>query len=123
MPVNPNGKLDRKALPAPSAAHAVSTRAYVAPRTDVEHTLADIWCEVLRLEKVGVHDNFFELGGHSLLATQVMSRIQETFEVNLPLKKFFEVSTIDELAVLIDAQLIEQISMLSDEDAEAMVER
>ena len=62
--------------------------AFVAPRTDTEALLANLWSDVLRVEMIGIYDNFFDLGGHSLLATQVMSRIRETFNVNMPLRYF-----------------------------------
>ncbi|MGB7926381.1 MAG: amino acid adenylation domain-containing protein, partial [Pyrinomonadaceae bacterium] len=75
MPLTPNGKLDRHALPAPEQNRSEPGNEYVAPRTPVEEILASLWAEVLRVERVGIHDNFFELGGHSLLATQLISRI------------------------------------------------
>jgi amino acid adenylation domain-containing protein len=100
LPVNPNGKLDRKALPAPDFASEEET--YVAPRTPVEEVLAGIWSEVLGVERLGVHDSFFELGGHSLLATQAVSRVRELFGVELPLRALFEGPTVAELAVRVE---------------------
>jgi amino acid adenylation domain-containing protein len=102
FPFTPNGKIDRKALPAPDFAQLQSEE-YVAPRNEAEEQLSIIWQEVLGVERVGVHDIFFELGGHSLLATQVMSRIRQTFEVEVPLRKLFEFNTIDTLATQIQS--------------------
>jgi natural product biosynthesis luciferase-like monooxygenase protein/amino acid adenylation domain-containing protein len=96
LPLTPNGKVDRKALPAPEGRPEIDE--YVAPRTPVEEVLAGIWCEVLRLDRVGVHDNFFELGGHSLLAMRMIVRVGNAFEVDLPLRAWFEAPTVCELA-------------------------
>jgi len=91
----PNGKIDRRALYQLSVdSYQSSNDAFVAPRTPDEELLAGIWADVLGIERVGIHDNFFELGGHSLLATQVMSRICDTFSVELPLRQLFESPTI-----------------------------
>jgi amino acid adenylation domain-containing protein/non-ribosomal peptide synthase protein (TIGR01720 family) len=97
MPLTPNGKVDRRALPAPDL-HNERTEKYVAPRTPIEEILVQIWSQVLKVEQVGIHDNFFELGGHSLLATQVLSRIRDRFKVKLPLHELFNTPTIAELA-------------------------
>ena len=94
FPLTPNGKIDRKALPSPTGLRPELESAYVAPRTEIERTIAAIWQAVLRLEKVGIHDNFFEVGGYSLLATQVISRINKAFQVDLSLRSFFEDPTI-----------------------------
>jgi acyl-CoA synthetase (AMP-forming)/AMP-acid ligase II/acyl carrier protein len=104
IPLTPNGKVDRKALPKPQADGA-SAQGYVAPRTDAEQKIAAVWQEVLNRERVGVNDDFFELGGHSLLATQVMSRINKLFNIQLPLRRFFEATTIEALAEVIDISL------------------
>ncbi|OLF52336.1 non-ribosomal peptide synthetase [Pseudomonas chlororaphis] len=101
LPLNANGKLDRKALPALEIGQ-LQSEDYLAPRSELEQTLADIWAEVLKVERVGVRDNFFELGGHSLLATQIASRVQKTLQRNVPLRAMFECSTVEELAHYID---------------------
>jgi acyl carrier protein len=87
LPLSVNGKLDRRALPAPSSA---ASAPHVAPRTPTEETLARIFAEVLGRDEVGVEDNFFELGGDSLSATRVVARLQQEFSVGLPLKSLFE---------------------------------
>ena len=101
LPLTPNGKVDREALPAPGLGRAGMEEAYVAPRTVLEEAVARIWAETIGLELVGVHDNFFELGGHSLLATQVISRIREEFEVELPVRMIFDGMTVAEMATAI----------------------
>jgi amino acid adenylation domain-containing protein len=98
LPLTPNGKVDRKALPAPGGGRPDLGREYVAPEGEVQEKLAAIWAEVLRVERVGAGDNFFELGGHSLMATQVLSRVQEAFGVELPLRSMFNSPTVAGLA-------------------------
>ncbi len=103
LPLTPNGKVDRAALPAPEASRPQLEGKYVAPRTPVEELLANVWAELLRLERVGVEDNFFDLGGHSLLATQVVSRLRQVLQVELPLRALFEAPTLAGLAAHVDA--------------------
>jgi len=98
LPRTPNGKIDRRALPAPDAARVEGRSAFVAPRTPFERRIAEIWREVLALETVGVDDNFFDLGGHSLLMAQVHSRLREVVERDLPLVKLLEHPTISALS-------------------------
>ena len=107
MPLNPNGKIERRALPIPELAGAAEH--YVAPRTPTEQILADIWAEILGMERVGIHENFFELGGHSLMATQAISRIREQFGVELPLRVLFEVEDIAALADVLVAKQLEGV--------------
>ncbi|HLK57997.1 MAG TPA: amino acid adenylation domain-containing protein, partial [Chthonomonadaceae bacterium] len=102
LPLTPNGKLDRKALPEPDRDQIAEARAFVAPRTSTEETLAGIWAALLRVERVGANDNFFELGGHSLLMTQMISRIRNAFQVEMPLHTLFEVANLAELAERIE---------------------
>ncbi|MGB3125560.1 MAG: amino acid adenylation domain-containing protein, partial [Pseudomonas sp.] len=92
MPLTPNGKLDRKALPKPDV--SALQQHHVAPVSALEQQIAAIWADVLRLERVGLNDHFFELGGHSLLATQVISRVRHALGIALPLKALFEHSTL-----------------------------
>jgi amino acid adenylation domain-containing protein len=98
LPLNANGKVDRRALPEPGDDALRSERAYVAPRTPLEEALAALWAEVLKVERVGVGDNFFALGGHSLAAMQIMARVRKTFQVELPLRVVFQASTVEKLA-------------------------
>jgi hypothetical protein len=94
MPLTPNGKVNRRALPEVEASRAELPGEVVAPRTETEEMLAGIWKDVLKVERVGIHDNFFELGGHSLLATQVISRIRAALGVELALRRLFEGPTV-----------------------------
>ncbi|MCB0165295.1 MAG: amino acid adenylation domain-containing protein [Anaerolineae bacterium] len=96
LPLSPNGKVDRQALPEPIQ---TSSKTQALPRTPAEQAMATIWGEVLGLDQVGIHDNFFDLGGHSLLATQVISRVQQTFQVELTLRDLmFEYTDVASLA-------------------------
>jgi acyl-coenzyme A synthetase/AMP-(fatty) acid ligase/acyl carrier protein len=120
LPLNPSGKVNRKALPVPDQTRADLGIEYLAPRTPIEKLLAEIWSEVLAVEKVGIHDNFFELGGHSLLATQVLSRIRDALQMDIPLRLLFESPTVSDMAEAILQKYTKQIEqeelnqMLSD---------
>ncbi len=103
LPLTSNGKIDRKALPAPEQSRPELARAFVAARNPLEEMLVGVWMEVLNLEQVGIYDNFFELGGHSLLATALVSRIRGAFQVELPLATLFESPTIAALAERLEA--------------------
>jgi acyl carrier protein len=96
LPLTPNGKLDRRALPAPVT--DASTVDFVAPRDDVEKAVAALMQEILGVERVGASDNFFDLGGHSLLAAQVLARLRQVFQIDLPLRVFFETATPERIA-------------------------
>jgi acyl carrier protein len=98
MPLNSSGKVDRAALPAPTAANTLGDHVYIAPRTPVEKRVVAILAELLALEKVGVDDNFFFLGGHSLLGTQLIARVRNSFDVELSLRTVFDSPTAAELS-------------------------
>jgi amino acid adenylation domain-containing protein len=112
LPLMANGKVDRKALPAPDQSRPELEQGHQAPRTPMEEMLAEIWREVLKLQRIGIHDNFFDLGGHSLLATQVISRVRAAFQTNLALRTLFEMPTVAELA---NAIVTEQAAALDDD--------
>ena len=115
LPLSPNGKVDRRALPAPKQYH-LSMKEFVAPRSAAEEVVAEIWSEVLRVELIGVRDNFFELGGHSLLATQVVSRVRKALQANLSLRSLFLMPTVEGMVneverVLGDPHVTEEIAL------------
>jgi amino acid adenylation domain-containing protein len=105
MPLTPNGKVDRRALPAPDEVAQPDAQQYVGPRTLIEEMVAGIWAEVLGLKRVSVEANFFELGGHSLLAMQVVSRVREACGVEVAVRKLFERGTVAGLAVEVEQEL------------------
>ena len=101
LPLMPNGKVDRRALPAPDDTRPELEERFVAPRTPLEEVVAASWSQVLGIEQVGIHDDFFALGGHSLLTMQVTSRLRTALQVEVPLRTFFEASTVAQLAEII----------------------
>ena len=103
LPLTANGKVDRRALPAPEGDRPESERTYVAPRTPTEIAVAATWAEVLGVARVGVHDDFFDLGGHSLLALQVVARLRDAGAEGVTLRELFEAPTVAGLAALVDA--------------------
>jgi acyl carrier protein len=132
VPLTPNGKVDRKALPAPDAGAAPGAD-YVAPRDGVEERIAGIWQTLLSVPRVGIHDNFFALGGHSLLATRVTAALSAELGVEVPLRLLFEKPTVAELALAVAeirlaqagtekaAQLLDALEGLSDEEVERLL--
>lgn len=142
LPLNPNGKVDRRALPAPEDASSGREHDSERPRNHVEQTLATLFQRVLQVEHIPIHQTFFELGGHSLLAMQALSAIRETFNVEISLPTFFEKSTVADLAAIVvqndtqktvlpsaikritrdnAEQLLEQLPQLSDDDIDALL--
>jgi len=134
IPLTPNSKVNRRALPAPDGLRPELEEELALPRTPVEEIVAGIWGEVLGSEVVGIHDNFFALGGHSLLATQIVSRMSEAFDIELPLRRLFEEPTVAGLAGVLasepgeqariekTAALLLRLALLSNEEVEAMLE-
>jgi amino acid adenylation domain-containing protein/non-ribosomal peptide synthase protein (TIGR01720 family) len=127
LPRNANGKIDRKRLPEPDA----QTQDYVAPRTEVERRLSEIWREVLEVERVGVHDNFFALGGHSLLVIRVVARVRAELGCELQVRQLFETQDLAELASVISAassaadaveDALRELAGLSDEEIAALTD-
>lgn len=104
FPLTANGKVDRRALPAPECLSQELKEGFVEAGTVTEQLLAQIWSEVLKVEPIGIHDNFFQLGGHSLMAAQVVSRIRAAFQIELPLRSLFETPTIHSLAQAVETQ-------------------
>ena len=105
MPLTSSGKIARRALPAPDRGQATREENFVAPRTERERQLAEIWAAVLKLEQIGITANFFEMGGHSLLATLLISRVRDTLGVDLPLRSLFEAPTVAEFSALVETAL------------------
>ncbi|WP_345144635.1 amino acid adenylation domain-containing protein, partial [Dactylosporangium darangshiense] len=103
LPLNANGKVDRRALPAPDASRLALVEGFVAPAGPVQEVLAGVWAELLGVERVGAVDNFFALGGHSLLATRVVSRVRSVFGVEVPVAAVFDAPTVAGLAGVIEA--------------------
>ena len=103
LPLMRNGKIDRIALPPPVGGARHLDRAYVEPKTEIEELIAQVWREVLKLDELGVEDNFFELGGHSLLAVQIVSRLRDAFNRQIPLSTLFEAPTVAAFAEKIES--------------------
>lgn len=133
LPLTPSGKINRQALPAP--VDTTSENTYVAPRTQDEKILAAIWAEALGLPRVGIHDDFFDLGGHSLAVTQIISRIAERFNLDLPVRSLLEAPSVAAIAAVVKerqaretsaadlASVLAEVESLSEEDAQKLVSR
>ncbi len=105
LPLTRSGKVDRRALPAPDSGHFDSDSDHAAPRNQTEEVIAEIWADVLGVERVGINDNFFDLGGHSLMAARLISRLRDALRIELPLRRLFEEPTVAELAESIWAEI------------------
>ncbi len=120
LPLTANGKVDRRALPAPDPA-AGKTREYLAPSNAIEESLAAACAEILGLERVGMRDNFFDLGGHSLLATRLMARLRDQYGLEVPLQMMFEAADLLDLANRLVGQVMAEVGDLSLEDLQALL--
>jgi len=118
FPLNANGKVDRKKLPEPKKNVKETKREYVVARTDLEKTIVDIVSDILAVEKVGIYDNFFELGGHSILAIKVITKVRETFGVEVQLKSLFENPTVIGLS---ESVIAEQSALVEDDELEKLL--
>ncbi|MGH7833537.1 MAG: AMP-binding protein, partial [Candidatus Binatia bacterium] len=133
LPLTPNGKLDHSSLPLPDQRDREEHGRSAASHTPMEKLIADIWAEVLQVERIGIHENFFDLGGHSLLVTRVLSRVRETCQVELPLRALFEDPTVAGLAAKIThartqeaapedtANVLAELESLSDEQVQLLL--
>ena len=108
LPLTPNGKVDRKALPTPEGIRPELTEAYVAPKTDIQKTIAETWQQALKVEKVGLHDNFFDLGGHSLLLIEIHSKIRSVINKDISMMDMFKYPTVKSLADYLSEESNEQ---------------
>jgi hypothetical protein len=102
LPLTANGKIDRRALPAPDNSPGSQAHSFVPPRNATETTLVTIWSQLLGRSSISINENFFHLGGHSLLATQVVSRIGSSLNIELPVRAIFEAPTVAQLAEAVD---------------------
>lgn len=120
LPLTANGKVDHTALPAPTAANALADDQFVSPRTMVEERLAGILRPLLHVDRVSVKDNFFLLGGHSLLGTQLITRINESFGVELSLLSLFDHPTLEEMSLEVEKLILAKVEAMSAEDRRAL---
>jgi amino acid adenylation domain-containing protein len=113
FPLTPNGKIDRRTLPAPNFSPTELDENFAPPTTPIQELLTGIWQQILGIEKIGIYDNFFSLGGHSLLATQVVSQVKKTFQIELPLRRLFESPTIASFAQFVEQTIKKGAELIS----------
>jgi amino acid adenylation domain-containing protein len=118
MPLTAHGKLDRKALPIPDGSRPALESTYLAPRTELEEMIANLWQEILQVEKVGVYDDFFELGGHSLLATRIITRLNKSFQIELSVMSIFKKATVAALAAVVEETLLKEVDEMPEPSSE-----
>jgi amino acid adenylation domain-containing protein len=119
LPLTANGKVDRKHLPQLGETEQDTRTGYLAPRTATEETICELWQELLGVERVGIRDNFFGLGGNSLVASRLLYRLHDVFEVEVPLSRLFEATTVASLAEIIEEQIVEELGEMTEEEANA----
>jgi acyl carrier protein len=134
MPVIGIGKVDRNALTAPTHSRPALDDPYAPPRTPFEEALLRIWAEVLCLDQIGIHDNFFALGGHSLAAMRVISRVIQTFKLDVPILGLFDAPTVAQMAAIITqkhaqrasdaelAKMLSRVEAMTEEEARTVLE-
>ncbi|MFF9673496.1 amino acid adenylation domain-containing protein [Streptomyces eurythermus] len=121
LPLTPSKKVDRKALPEPVTTSELLDRHYQAPRDPTEEIVAEVWAEILGIERIGVDEDVFVLGAHSLLATRVLARLIAVFDVELPLRRLFEATTVAALSQVVREALEAQIAELTDQEVAALL--
>jgi acyl carrier protein len=122
LPLSSHGKLDRAALPEPSAANVLDEDSFETPQSQIEKSLAVFLTSLLGVTRVGKNDNFFELGGHSLMGAQLIAKISNTFGVELSLRSLFDHPTVGEVSAEIERLIHEKLASLSEDEAERMLE-
>ncbi|WP_033439096.1 non-ribosomal peptide synthetase [Saccharothrix sp. NRRL B-16314] len=123
LPLTTSKKVDRAALPDPTPDQLGGTREHVPPRDAVEEVVAEVWADVLGVERIGAHDDFFELGGHSLMATRVLARLRDALAVELPLRSLFESTTVADLAAVVTALIDAEIDGMTDNQMAELLSR
>jgi acyl carrier protein len=121
LPLTPARKVDRKNLPAPTGDTGVALSGYVAPRSEIEETLAAIWENLIGVSSIGINENFFDIGGNSLLALRLIHRINEIFQLSLSVRQLFDMPTIGDFALSVEEALLAEINSLTDEEAEQIL--
>jgi acyl carrier protein len=121
LPIGLNGKVDRSALPAPNDENIMREESFVSPRTPTEQRVAAIVASLLGLERVSVNDNFFYLGGNSLFGTQVIARLRDAFNVDIPLLKLFDHPTVANLAAEVERPMMAKLDAMTEEEAQRLL--
>lgn len=121
LPLTANGKVDRRALVVPEQVAEEAAPHYEAPRTPVEEAVAEVWTNMLQVERVGIHDNFFALGGDSLMAMRAVVHLRKALGTELPIRVLFDNETLEDTALVIEDHLLAEIEELTEEEAQALL--